>query len=320
MTNTSGTMLYVPETPWHNLGVTFDSPPKTSRTIAEKSDFTWEVDATRMYTDQHSSVLNYHAIYRTDTNSVLGVVNSARPHPVQNVDAFEGIEDLLDKGLTVETAMSLNGGAQVVVIVNLGEHYKIIDDDVQHNLVLVNDHTKSDGKVSILHTPVRIACMNMMNIALQKAVYFARVPAAPSKSNKVPLSDFIMNGIDATHYALQKKAKEMLTEKIDESHIQAVLDMVFPITPDLKDSAVERIEMNRNTFVSDCLGADNLQNYRGTTYQVFNALVDYTSHYFNKADKMYDLTYRMKAVPGITAEFSGAVVNKYLSVRSKLAA
>ena len=316
------TMIYVNETPWHGLGVHYDAPPKSSQEIIEGAKLDWEVDSAEMYTDYHTKVGSYHAIYRKDTNDVLGVVNTARPKLVQNTDTFNAFDSLIDKSIDLETAASLGNGENVFGCFKVREQYKIIDDAVDHYFVVLNEHLKVDGKVTVLNTPVRVVCQNTLSAALTRNFYKLRVPVTSDTGANMEIASRIISSVGEAIQCLQKRAEKMVSAKIDRSYVETVLDELFPyvsaLDSDTYSRANETTSMIRETFLTQCMGADNLANYRGTAYQVFNALTDFETHYFKQVDKAYDLNHRMKLLPGIGTE--SGVTAKYLNLQKKLIA
>lgn len=64
----------------------------------------------------------------------------------------------------------------------------------------------------------------------------------------------------------------------------------------------------------ECMGADNLGNYRGTQYQIFNALTDFSQHYSRDAEFGLDLEKRMNMLPGSGVESPASVVTKFMKL------
>lgn len=317
------TMLYVKETPWHGLGHYYEKPPRSSQEIIDGAQLNWEVAAMPMKTDLHDHVLNYNAIYRKDDNSVLGVVNSHNIQVVQNTDTFNTFDSMLGVSLEVDTAASLDRGKTVFGCFKLSDEFKVLDDEVQHYFVVMNDHLKPDGKVTVLNTPVRVVCQNTLSAALDNNIYKLRVPISSDVSINSKLINNIMTSATNSILALQHKAEFMVKQKITRDHVEKILDELFPImkvSEDGESRANLAMEMQRDTFLSDCMGADNLSNYRGTTWQVYNALADFSQHYFKNTDKGYDLNYRMKLLPGMGTDTPANLVTKFLRMSDKLIA
>lgn len=318
------TMMYVKETPWHGLGHRYETAPETPQEIITAAELDWRVNTAKMKTDLHNDVFNYHAIYREDNNMVLGVVNRARPEVVQNIDAFNAFEQILGREVVVDTAASLGHGETVFGCFKINEGYTVLDDKIDHYFVVMNDHLKADGKVTILNTPIRVVCQNTLSAALSNNSYKVRIPVSDNKAVNSELARKIISGAGLAMDSLTSNAQKMVKQKISRDHIEAVLDELFPMIKAEGDSlhtkANETVEMMRETFLSECLGADNLGNYRGTQYQVFNALTDFSQHYFKNPEKSYDLRYRMNLMPGMGTDSPANLVSKYLKIKDKIAA
>ena len=317
-------LIFVQELPWTNLGRHIDTQPTSSKEIIEKADLNWEVDATKMYSEIHGEVKNYHAIYRTDNNDILGVVNHARPQLVQNAETFEAIEPLLGKELDFETVAGLGIGGQVFGCFKIRQEHNIFDDKIEHYYVVLNDHLKVDGKVTILNTPIRVVCQNSLATPLSNNYYKLRVPITSDKiANQTMAQKIFDHGKDAITY-LERRAKKLYNQKVTRESIDILLDELFPLVkleyPGAVSKQNEKMEMMRETFVKDCLGADNLGNVRGTNWQIYNAVTDFDTHYYSKVDKAYDLDYRMSKLPGVGAQTEISVVTKFLRIADKLAA
>ena len=321
------TMMYVKEVPWHGLGHKYETALTTPQEIITAANMDWRVNAEKMSTPLHGDIPFFHAIYREDNNDVLGVVNKARPILVQNIDSFNALEDLItSKEVTVDTAASLRRGQTVFGCFSINNKFKVLDDDIQHYFVVMNDHLKADGKVTIMHTPIRVVCQNTLSAALSSSQYKTRIPSCDDGNINSELARKLISDAEFTISVLAEKAEKMATKKIDRNYIETVLDELFPYLDSKGDESLhtaanEKTAMIRDTFISECMGADNLSNYRGTQYQVFNALTDFSQHYFKNVEKAYDLNYRMNLLPGMGAtESPSALVSKFLKIKDKIAA
>ena len=319
------TMLYVGDTPWHGKGVdlTLD-PPKSAQDIIRCAKLGWEVDHIKMKTELHDDVPSYHVIYRTDNDNILGVVNRARPLLVQNADMFNAVDHMIGNQLDVETAASLGVGETVFGCFKIREQYKLLDDDVDHYFVVVNDHLKVDGKVTVLNTPVRVVCQNTLNEALGNSLYKLRIPISYEATVNASLATNLIKSVDDAIGSLQVKAESTFGKKIDTKYMDKLMDILFPFHyvdgQMLMNNANERVAMTRDMFISNCMGADNLGNYRGTQWQVFNALTDFQQHYHRSADKAYDINHRMMAMPGIGQPSEPSKVIQFLKIADQIAA
>lgn len=317
------TMLYVGETPWHGLGKDMTAnPPKTSAEIIEGAQLGWTTNYARMKTDIHGEVPSWNAIYREDNNEILGVVHKARPILVQNTDTFNAVESMLGDKLDVETAASLGRGETVFGCFKIREQYRLLDDDLDHYFVIVNDHLKSDGKVTVLNTPVRVVCQNTLSEALNSSLYKLRVPITADTTINSTLAQNLITSVGSAISSLKATAEKMVAKKIDKAYITKMLDLLFPFqladgTP-IPSKANDAVAAIRQIFLDKCMGADNIANYRGTQYQCFMALTDFTQHYHKSAEKAYDINHRMKSVPGINVNVDMSKVMQYLRIADKI--
>lgn len=317
-------LIFVQEMPWTNLGRHIDNAPVTSKEIIEKADLNWKVDAAQMYSEIHGEVKGYHVIYRTDNNDILGVVNNPRPQLVQNAETFEAVEPLIGKEIELETVSGLGIGNQVFGCFKIKQEYNIFDDKIEHYYVVLNDHLKVDGKVTILNTPIRVVCQNSLATALSNNYYKLRVPITADKvANQTMAEKILAHSQDAITY-LERIAKKLYNQKISRDGIDKLLDELFPLVkteyPGAFSKQNEKTEMLRETFIKDCLGADNLANVRGTNWQIYNAVTDFDTHYYSKVDKAYDLDYRMSKLPGVGTQTETSIVAKFFKIADKLAA
>ena len=105
------TMFYVREKPWHGLGVCVEEAPSSADALIY-AGLDWEVVQKNVYAEDGSLIPGYKVNTRSKDGAALGIV-SDRYKVVQNEDAFQFTDDLLGRGVTYETAGSLQGGRKV---------------------------------------------------------------------------------------------------------------------------------------------------------------------------------------------------------------
>lgn len=299
---------------------------KTSDGIVTKLGLDYTVSAHNMKTDIDEPVPGYWAIYRDDSNKFLGPVKCDTPDLIQNVDSFRSIEPMLREGiLKPECADTYMGGKQIFGCFKFNDPFKVVDDEFNQYFIIVNNHLKPNGKVDVISSPVRIACMNALGSALQKSTMKFQIPALVDENLLPNITETILNAYTRTVEGMNKSAQNMLDIKINDSGIQKILDELFPYVDaesetSNHDRANMAVEAQREAFII-CLNADNLNNYKGTAYQVYNALTDYSQHVYSNSDKAYNLESRMTLIPGMNPEATtnNLKVAKFLKNMDKFA-
>ncbi len=173
----SDSMFSVRETPWHGLGAVLDRPPTTIAEAIERSGLGWRVEREPIAIDRGDAatvddwwlprceeISGWWANVRQDTRQVLGIVGE-RYRIVQNIEAFQFVDQLIGSAMHFETAGSLHGGRRVWVLARLPEHIEVGGDPVRPYVLLMNSHDGSTAVVAA-STPIRVVCQNTLNWGL----------------------------------------------------------------------------------------------------------------------------------------------------------
>lgn len=315
-------LIYVNETPWHGLGKDMTAnPPKTSQEIITAAELDWTVGALSMRTDKHDLVPDYWTMYREDNENILGVVKTKQPNIIQNNQTFDSVENLLQSDMSVECVASLGRGETVFGCFKISDKYKLLDDDVDHYFVIMNEHLKPDGKVTVMNTPIRVVCQNTLTSALNSSLVKFRIPVSDDGGINEQVANKVLTNVGTCIVDLNKQAETLVAEKVSETTVVNLLDFIFPFEVVdghvLPTKANDKVAMVRETFMNQCMDADNLQNYKGTKWQIFNALTDFDSHYFTSLTAAYDLNKRMKTIPGFAGDGSLSKAMQFLKVADK---
>ena len=176
----SDSMFSVRQTPWHGLGAVLDQPPTTIADAIERSGLGWRVEREPIAIDRGDvatvddwwlprceEIPGWWANVRQDTRQVLGIVGE-RYRIVQNIEAFQFVDQLIGSAMHFETAGSLHGGRRVWVLAQLPEHIEVGGDPVRPYVLLMNSHDGSTAVVAA-STPIRVVCQNTLNWGLERA-------------------------------------------------------------------------------------------------------------------------------------------------------
>lgn len=260
--------------PWHGLGTPVEEAP-TSKDAIIMAGLDWNVDQRPIYDAFGKEIPKYKANTRDKDNSVLGIVTD-KYKIVQNVEAFEFTDSLLDEGVTYETAGSLRDGKTIWLLAKLPEQ-KILDDDLDPYVCFANTHDGT-GSIKVCVTPIRVVCQNTLNFALEGAKRSWATKHMGDMKSKLDEARTTLGLTKLYIEALQEKASVLSDKKITDAEIEAVLDSLYPIDEE-KDSQrkIENVKALKNNFFR-CYAMPDISQYRGTVWGVLNAATDLAAH------------------------------------------
>ena len=149
---------------------------------------------------------------------------------------------------------------------------ELLGDDVENYLFFTNSHDGSSALTAGI-TNVRVVCNNTLQMALDGAERIWRCRHTTNIEEKkqqakeaLGLSVRYINQMDTT-------AQEMFKKKIDEEKFFRALFEANPtaLADKSKEETISRIHLIYNE-------KDDLQNFKGTAWGMYNAIADYVSN------------------------------------------
>ena len=269
------TMFYTRERPWHGLGTRVEEAP-SSREALRLAGLDWQVLQKPIMTTDGQMVKGFRANVRDRDSRVLGVVTD-RYKVVQNEDAFAFTDDLLGEGVTYETAGSLQDGRKTWLLAELPQRYIISGDEIAPYLVFMNAHDGS-GSIKVAMTPVRVVCMNTLNLALATAKRcWSTAHPGDIRAKIEDARDTLL--FAETYMGELGKAVERLRQiKLSDRQVMAYIDQLFPLyedpTPIQKKNLLRMKEDVRIRYAD----APDLQHVGKNGYRFVNAVSDFATH------------------------------------------
>ena len=250
------------------------------KTVFEATGLDWVVEQKEVAVlekdNNYSFLRNYVANYRSDNNQFLGMVHPKDYKVVQNCDAFDFIDEL--PNFTFEKVGMFNGGKKVFVVGKSNEQIAIdgSDDLVNFYLTFLHGH---DGKSSIrfILCPVRMFCMNQLNLMLQTANFKYNI--AHTGDIQFKLAQIQKAIADSRNYVtgLTQTIDTMVNTKATKSIEQLTLELI-PVEDTDTTLITSRKEEARQTIITLYNDKPDLQNYKGTQFGIVSAVSDYISH------------------------------------------
>jgi len=267
------TLFLTREPAWHGLGTILPESP-TSKDAIVAAGLDWTVEKKPIFDAQGNQINNYFANTRDKDGSVLGVV-SGRYEIVQNLEAFEFTDSLVDEGLVYESAGSLRDGKQIFLLAKMPET-RILNDSMAPYICFTNTFDGS-GAVQCCCTPTRVCCMNTLNFALSTAKRKWSTRHIGDIKSKLQQAQITLGLMNEYTEALQKEAFRLAGMKVSDVEVEAMLDTIYPVTEEDSDIRKKRAETLKEDFFR-CLGASDIKQYKGSAFAVMMAATDYADH------------------------------------------
>jgi phage/plasmid-like protein (TIGR03299 family) len=237
----------------------------------------WTVNQTEVFAAGNwaAPIPGYVANVRSDTKETLGIV-SQRYCIAQNKDVFAFADELIGNGkvkCTSETAGSLFNGRRVFMLVNMPKG-RIIGDEYQPYLCLSNSHDGS-ACLQVFLTGIRVVCNNTLSAALHTANRKISIRHLSIMEQRKDEALRTMGAASKYFHDLEGFASMLAGKKVS---INKVLTKLFPVSREMS-----RRQVNSNNEVKEVIKTlfkqkDDLQNFKGTAWGVYNAIADYRSN------------------------------------------
>lgn len=188
----------------------FDQPP---------TDFIEEVSDDSFFT------------YRRDTNKKLGTKLGKDYQVLQNVEALDVVDEILQNGTaTIETAGAIDGGRKVFILLKVKKDIIVGSNDVVHQYWLIV--TSHDGSLSItaMGTNVRVVCHNTLTAALQGAQSKVKIRHTKNAKEKLAEAAKVLRLIQQNTEVNEANYNQMKATKITQQEMWNYFGNIF-LTP-----------------------------------------------------------------------------------------
>jgi phage/plasmid-like protein (TIGR03299 family) len=254
---------------------------QTGEQMREVAGLTWEVQKQPIYAGRKKvRVAGKYATVRQDTGAPLGVVGE-HYRVVQNAELDGWGDALVDSGeAKYETAGSLREGAVVFYSMELNAiDLKIkgskLDETVKTYLLLTNSHDGSKALEALI-SPVRVVCMNTLNMAIgQRKAYF-RMRHTGSMEGKIAAARQAL-GITFNYLEGFKELAEGLSlKRVVDAQVEEILRSA--VWPTQAETVGQLAQTSAGKAMQLYQSSPTLEGIRGTAWGVLNAVAEYADH------------------------------------------
>lgn len=269
------TMFYTRQKPWHGLGIQVMDAPSSKDALA-LAGLDWKVTQKEIVTSDGIPVPGFKANLRDTDNRVLGVVTD-RYRVVQNEDAFAFTDSLLGEGVTYETAGSLQNGRKAWILARLPQRYIISGDEITPYLVFMNSHDGT-GAIKAAMTPVRVVCMNTLNLALETAKRSWSTNHVGDIKGKLEDARNTLLYADRYMSELGKAIDSLNRQKLSDRQVCDYINALFPLVDNATDTQKKNLLRMKEDVRARFYDAPDLKHVGKNAYRFVNAVSDFATH------------------------------------------
>lgn len=260
--------------PWNQFGINVSSAKSVEEAL-NLAELNWTVDSKPIFDSNGKIIEGFSANTRSSDGEVLGIVGK-RYQVVQNIEAFDFTNSLVDEGVTFDKAGVFHHGRAVWLLAKLPET-AILGDKFDPYVVFINSHDGT-GAIKVAMTPIRIACSNSLNVALRKASRSWSTRHMGNINQKLSEAKHTLGMANDYMSMLSEEADKLVNKTLTKNQFEEIFDSVFPIDQnnDSNRKVNNILDMKEGMFRA--LEADDLSNFRGTAWGALNAVTDYVDH------------------------------------------
>lgn len=278
-------IMYVGQTPWHQLGQRFIEAPSLDEAIVA-AGLNWKVTTEPLFAgngDKAPALLTR----RSTDGSILGVVGPTY-QPLQNDKAFEFFRPFIDEKMAaIECAGSLRQGKRVFVLAKIARDPMVIkgNDTVEKYILLSNSH---DGTLAVRvgFTPIRVVCANTLSMAHDNsASKLIRVKHSGNVVDNLEKIRETMNLADQEFEATADQYRLLASKEINSSDLEKYIKLVFATKKQMSQAEGNLEELNSGDRIKGKIinlfengRGQNLVETRRTLFSAYNAVTEYVQY------------------------------------------
>jgi phage/plasmid-like protein (TIGR03299 family) len=289
LVNGKAQAFFVGRTPWHGLGTILDAPPTVHEGI-RLAGLDWSVGLKPLVT-LDSEAVDHRATYRKSDGKIFGVVGPAYT-PLQNADAFQWFQPLLDTGeVCLHTAGSLQEGRKVWMLAKINKAaLEIADGDMVERFILLSNSHDGTRAVRIGFTPIRVVCANTLRMAHDADQEANRLIKVLHTKNVVIALDRLremMNVANSSFEATAEQYRKLARCHVSRADMKRYIKIVLGVEKE-DDAKLPAPTLNkiRSILVLAEKGRGNdAPAVRGTLWAAYNGLTEYLGTEFSRSQE-----------------------------------
>lgn len=261
--------------PWDGVGMNVHGA-FSSKEVMQRAGLDWSVSSRKLYLSDGSPVPGVKANVRSTENKVLGIVGSDYKI-VQNVEAFSFMDQVLGEGVTYETAGALKGGRRVWVLAHIPDEYKFVEDKADPYILFSTTHNGS-GAIKVCLTPIRVVCMNTLNLAIKTATRSWSIVHKGLMDQKIANAKNTLIASKEYMGALCDEMVNLNEIKLTDTQVYDYVKKLIPMPLDPSEVTRRNVSSKRTELMDRYELAPDLAHVDRSAYRFVNAVSDFATH------------------------------------------
>lgn len=270
---------------WHRIGTVLSKEAQEDYMLAmEEAALNYKVEKIQFTNPFYSpedtegvtpQFLDAYGTFRMDTKEHLGTVKS-QYEVIQNADAFNFLEELIDGGMRVVSLGSFKSGAVVFANILAKEAEVVKGDPVQNYLQVVTSH---DGTLSLdfFSSVVQMVCQNTLRRAMRAAKHHLKINHTKTASVKLEQATAFLRLVGRDIDDFNEKLRFLTTKRITPEIEELFLNKLIGEVPE--DAKSKRKANMREAILQSPDNSEVVRGISGTAYALLNRVTNYVDHF-----------------------------------------
>lgn len=261
--------------PWDGVGMNVHGA-FSSKEVMQRAGLDWSVSSRKLYLSDGSPVPGVKANIRSTDNKVLGIVGPDYKI-VQNAEAFSFMDQVLGEGVTYETAGALKGGRRVWVLAHIPGEYRFVEDKADPYILFSTTHNGS-GAIKVCLTPIRVVCMNTLNLAIKTATRSWSIVHKGLMDQKIANAKNTLIASKEYMGALCDEMVNLNEIKLTDTQVYDYVKKLIPMPLDPSEVTRRNVSSKRTELMDRYELAPDLAHVDRSAYRFVNAVSDFATH------------------------------------------
>lgn len=260
----------------------------TTREALVESGLDWtvtKVPARVEWNGEMKTIPGRWAVVRESDGTPFGTVGKTW-QPTQNEQGFALVDDLLriagnEHPAWIETAMPLQGGKKVILMVRLDMGLQIAGEKYMSYLSFVNGHDGRTSVIAMTHDERYVCANGQIGALMGEAVKrnnIIRVRHTKNAGARIKEAIQILGMRNKQAEQLAQQGEWLVDQTLNDDQFDKFLTSLMPITDETTGPHMTMITERRDAVRSVYANADNLAPIRGTRWGALQSVLEYADH------------------------------------------